>query len=815
MRRKKRIPIILMVLILLMAVLFVGMVVEDRHNQLETQKSKMVEKAEWFWDKGKPEKAIWQLKIYLQDNTSAEDSKKAYELLEEYYLETGRNEDADQCRKEIARLNGKTSSNEYETVISAAKVVDCMNDYVSSGNITIAADYYNTDSMVLCITSPNLMPEIRVDGQIQNRSEELDESVDAETSDWFDIDSSEEYVTISGGFNTSIWQFKDEEGTIVDYEIFEKTFNDLESHYTGNSIWSTVSIPSEAVKARVTYWNGEKTSVYNNPICINYGSYPIYCTHTQQRVEIPNLSVGETLEYDKSTLKWTKKSATGSENIDLPDISINAGDTIAIEGNSIGSITIENVEKNDNTESYGVRWKIDSTSPIGERIGAAVGKDFGYQIGTDWIGTSDTNDFDVIYPWCDIKRCNILSDGSIVYEGEEGFSVDSNVDVMVEIPKFYVKRTIDEEYEYIWISGSEDDGYVIDPAFEKKGEILDKIYIGAFLSGYSSDNILGSYNDTQPAINVSLNDVKDNISEKGDNWMELDFTTLSMLQKLFLVETACKDSQALFMGTVNLSWGSCYSIQSSNTPVNTIVLEDNASSEKINIGDSVTIFDVPQGTSYYSVLTQYENNAGWDRIITGRTKLENGTIQYEFSGQPIVVSEGITLIMNLPHKTGKTNDLSFATGQVNSSQDGVSSFRYRYIENLWGSLCIMLDNISVTDGYISIESTLDSSQFTLNYKLAEQMGTTSEGVSPADASIFSMGYDISYPLYMLPIKVGNGASSVTAWCDALFYQKSSSELILTYGLTWDLRQYAGLFAYRANITENDAKVESGSRLIYK
>lgn len=814
MRRRKRINIILTVLTLLMAVLLVGMVVNDRQNHLETQKSKMLEKAKWFWDKGKSDKAIWQLNIYLQNNTSAEDSTKAYELLEEYYLETGKTAEADKCRKEIARLNGKTSSDEHETVISAANVVTCMNDDASSGNITIAADYYNTDSMVLCITSPNLMPEIRVNGQIHNRSEELEENADAETSDWFYIDNSEEYVTISGGFNTSIWQFKDEEGTIVDYEIVERTFNDLESHYTGNSIWSTVPIPSEAVKARVTYWSGEKTSVYNNPICINYGSYPIYCVHTQQRIEIPNLSVGETLEYDNSTLKWIKKSAAGSENVDLPNVSINAGYTIAVEGKSIGSITVENVENNDNTECYGVRWSINSTSPIGERVGDAVEKDFGYLIGNDWIGTSDTNDFDLIYPWSDIKRCNILSDGSIVYEGEEGFSVDNNVDVMVEIPNFYVKRTIDEEYEYIWISGSENDGYVIDPAFEQDGEILDKIYIGAFLSGYGPDDILGSYNDTQPVINVSLNAVKDNISEKGNRWAELDFTTLSMLQKLFLVETACKDSQALFMGTVNLSWGSCYSIQSSNTPVNTIVLEDNASSRKINIGDSVTIFDVPQGTSYYSVLTQYENNAGWDRIITRRTKLENGTIQYEFSGEPIVVSEGVTLIMNLPHKTGKTNDLSFATGQVNGSQDGASSFRYRYIENLWGSLCIMLDNISITDGIISI-GTSYSSQFSLNYKLAEQIGTTSEGVSPADASILSMGYDINYPLWMLPVKVGNGASSVTAWCDALFYQENGSELILTYGLTWDLRQYAGLFAYRANITENDAKVESGSRLIYK
>ena len=78
-----------------------------------------------------------------------------------------------------------------------------------------------------------------------------------------------------------------------------------------------------------------------------------------------------------------------------------------------------------------------------------------------------------------------------------------------------------------------------------------------------------------------------------------------------------------------------------------------------------------------------------------------------------------------------------------------------------------------------------------------------------------MGFDENNPLYMLPIEVGNGASSVTGYCDALFYQKNERNLILTYGLTWDLRQYAGLFGYRANISAEEAKVESGSRLVYR
>lgn len=173
-------------------------------------------------------------------------------------------------------------------------------------------------------------------------------------------------------------------------------------------------------------------------------------------------------------------------------------------------------------------------------------------MGDQWIGTSDVNDFDCVYPWSDIRMCKIAEDGTVIYSDDVEYE-QASADVMVEIPCFYVKRTIDNDYEYIWISQTADEGYEIDPAFIKNGKILDKIYVGAYLSGYGENNKIGSYNDTQPIINLSLNAVKQDISEKGNNWSELDLQTLSMLQKLFLVETACKDSQALFMGVVNLS----------------------------------------------------------------------------------------------------------------------------------------------------------------------------------------------------------------------------------------------------------------------
>ena len=809
-RRKGNFIILLVTIVL--AVVLIGLFAWDKQNQLETSADEMIEKAEWFWNKGDYEKATWQLNIYLQTDHPIEDSTKAYSLLEEYYNELGKSSDALTCRSKIAELNGKTAISNNEIVISAANVVDLVEKGQKSSNIVIEADYYDTDAMVLQVTSPNMMPDARFDGTIVGREEQLDESVSAQTTDWFAICEDQNYLTLSGGFNSSIWQFRDKAGLIINTETIDKRYNELESHYTGNTIWSTVSIPKGAVEARVTYWTGEKTSVYNNPVCINYGSYPDYSVHEYKEFDIPNLTVGEKLEYRADSSTWVKVTKDGERVEKLPEINIKGGDTVSLKGSSLGSVEIKKIAENLNG-GYGVRWSTKNTYPIGERIGNASNMNFGYEMGDQWIGTSDVNDFDRVYPWSDIRMCKIAEDGTVIYSDDVEYEQES-ADVMVEIPCFYVRRTIDNDYEYIWISQTADEGYEIDPAFIKNGKILDKIYVGAYLSGYGENNKIGSYNDTQPIINLSLNEVKQDISEKGNNWSELDLQTLSMLQKLFLVETACKDSQALFMGVVNLSWGTCYAVKDSNNEaVNTIELEDNTSSQKINVGDSVTVFDVPQGESYYTVLTQYQNNADWNRVITGRTRLENGNIQLKFSGEPIQISKDSTMIMNLPHRTGKTNSMEYPTGQTNGSQSGTVAFRYRYIENLWGSLCVMLDGVTVNDGIIDIKE--DEGLTTLRYELAEQKGTTSEGVSPAEASIHTMGFDESNPLYMLPIEVGNGASSVTGYCDALFYQKNERNLILTYGLTWDLRQYAGLFGYRANISAEEAKVESGSRLVYR
>ena len=98
---------------------------------------------------------------------------------------------------------------------------------------------------------------------------------------------------------------------------------------------------------------------------------------------------------------------------------------------------------------YGVRWA-GTSSTVCERLGNAVGLIANAHKGST---QSVRNDFDNIYPWSDIKTCNIDADGNVLaYLGEPSFARDgTNGDVMVEIPKFYYRRIKTGTAEEFWI----------------------------------------------------------------------------------------------------------------------------------------------------------------------------------------------------------------------------------------------------------------------------------------------------------------------------------------------------------------------------
>lgn len=176
------------------------------------------------------------------------------------------------------------------------------------------------------------------------------------------------------------------------------------------------------------------------------------------------------------------------------------------------------------------------------------------------------SDFDNIYPWKGMRRCNVNDSVEVTaYYGESGYAVDgSNGQVMVEIPAFYYKvsKTLNG---YTWmISPNAKDGFKRHPAFVRDGADVPFVYIGAY-EACIYDTSAGAYllNDEQVAdfgtdllssisgakpcsgLTQSLTIVNSRslANNRGLRWHQQDFLTTSAIQMLYLVEYADFDSQ--------------------------------------------------------------------------------------------------------------------------------------------------------------------------------------------------------------------------------------------------------------------------------
>lgn len=195
-----------------------------------------------------------------------------------------------------------------------------------------------------------------------------------------------------------------------------------------------------------------------------------------------------------------------------------------------------------------------------KRIGKAIGL--------------QSRDFDNIYPWAGMKRCNFKDGKVLCYEDEPGYRENgSNGDVMVEIPKFYYKvvpiRTEPANsgdglqlVEAKWmIADKPSKGFKVHPAFIRNGEERDHIYVGAFEGcifdvsantyfyndEYSQVNInndrIASIAGAKPCSYHSIIEFRTLAQNKGDGYELIDFSMISAIQLLLLIEHASFDSQ--------------------------------------------------------------------------------------------------------------------------------------------------------------------------------------------------------------------------------------------------------------------------------
>lgn len=195
-----------------------------------------------------------------------------------------------------------------------------------------------------------------------------------------------------------------------------------------------------------------------------------------------------------------------------------------------------------------------------------------------------------------MKRCLLLDDGTVNYylsdadstvKAAGGAAVLTGADgqVMVEIPKFYVKHTLNGTVNRWEISSTPAAGYTVHPAFIKDGVEVAFRYISAYQAAVfdaSANTVVGGLNlddnnanmdfgtdklvsvsGAYPMVGLRRNDFRRLAANRGAGWRQLDFWLVQAVQILYLVEYGTFDSQTS-LGDGNTAVSTGYPAPSAN-----------------------------------------------------------------------------------------------------------------------------------------------------------------------------------------------------------------------------------------------------------
>lgn len=360
---------------------------------------------------------------------------------------------------------------------------------------------------------------------------------------------------------------------------------------------------------------------------------------------------------------------------------------------------------------YGVRWKTDNPFDLGERCLDAEGLRARFGVGS----SPGKSDYDQVYPWSEIKRCNIKRLGEetiITFDDDPSFSVDgSNGDVFVRIPKFYVEKYIENGYEYRVVSGKGDKPH---PAFIENGKELDAVYVSAFEGYMEKDSLLRSVANVIPTSNITAQQFLDAAQKRGPQYTLYDMRTVDMLFSLIAVEFGCRNTNTIFgygiadyQQPIEKEWDTrmVYYAQKEQEHTNSIECK-RRTVMKMTVGSNICICK------------------GDQRIILAFAKLtdikdtKNSTI-YTFDGPPIDITTDC-FIGSCAQSTNWTETCSAPhfsyMGRANMIERGLSPrernpMRYRWIENIVGNVWHYLPDISFLNRQMYVCSNMQDYQF--------------------------------------------------------------------------------------------------------
>ena len=464
--------------------------------------------------------------------------------------------------------------------------------------------------------------------------------------------------------------------------------------------------------------------------------------------------------------------------------------------NDDGDVEWTKFETTDKIKEYGVRWYGGSSTTC-YRLGDAKGL-----VANAYQGSTDTavvNDFDNIYPWSGMRRCNVNENGDILaYEDDPNFKLDgTNGDVMVEIPKFYYKRTKTGTEEEWWICGTKLPGYELHPLFMDDGKEMSKVFHSCYNASAYTDETdnkvkLRSVSGDEPKVMTIMENFRTYARNKGSIWGMEDLTCISALQMLYLVEYANTNSgDMLGGGCMALIWSNDYTVSNAAENTNSVTLTKNPFlvGQRINIGTFLGTADVS---------------------ITARNVTAVSGTTVTFDGDPITVAIG-NIVWSAAPLNGTSDTIGNKSGWVkgeNNYPNGKADVRYRGIEGVHGKNYRFIDGCNIKDHktyYCNSMADYANSVYDGKYKASGYTNANADGYAR------SLGYDVNAPWVMIPNAVGGAQHTYIPD----YYYQGIGERQLAFGGYWSSGSGAGLFMIRYNYLPSQQNRTIGVHLLVK
>ena len=414
------------------------------------------------------------------------------------------------------------------------------------------------------------------------------------------------------------------------------------------------------------------------------------------------------------------------------------------------------------------------------------------------VGVDDQivrNDFDAVFPWAGMRRCNTeIVNGErfpSVFEGSESFD-SVNKDVFVYVPLFYYYRSADDN-EHV-VSSSPLAGYRAPTKFRRAdGTLRDHCFLAAYTAGVDANGVPVSRPGYFPHC-VSLTAFMSLCKNKhtaetldSDIWIE-STQDEEIIRVLMDIEFATRDHQTIMQGASGMRYASD-TVTEGGTNECTVSA---ACAAALAVGQTIAI-----GTTDKDAQVA-------DNVIVTAIDTTTGVIQLQSrNGADITVAAG-NYISSRPWKSGACDSVLTPSGSPGSNTNAKMPCKYRGIENPFGNQYrwrwdylqnnhqpYVLDDPNNYDGSVNAHYTA------LSYQVAQANGYAKV-----------MGFDPAFPHCRVTTEIGGG--STTYFAD--YYYQSSGLRALRVGGNVYFGRNAGARFCNVSITPGDADWAIGAAL---